>query len=536
MRNFWTLFKVDIINSYRLNALKKKFSDKGVFLRVLLPVLAVIFALFIFVSTGFYIYGFGTIFNMANDSSLILLFGIAVSSLICLFTTISRANNILFESKDYDMLMSLPIQTEVIIVEKLVNLVIINYLSFILFYLPTVVVYGIFEQPSILFYIIALVFLLIGPLLIVTICSVISFAIAKLLAKLKYKNIIKIIGMIVFLVLVMSFSMFSGMAEDIVDNPDELTSFVLQFRNTLTKVFYIGTWAENALLGNIVDFLKYVGISVIPFIIFVVIVSKNFVKANSASRVTYTVKNFKLLDQKISSPTMALFKKELKRYFSSPLVVMNTISGPLISTIFTVMFIFGEGFITTSGSTDTSTKLMIILLISLFTNSLITTSASLISLEGKNLWIIKSAPLSETSIFISKILMSSILAVPFIIINSILAMIFVEFNVIAFIGLLLVPMLMNIFMSVVGLYINLLYPKFDWQNEAQVVKQSMSIGIATFVGMLFGGGMIVLSIVFSSFGLMFMYIALAIVILILLGLSVLLLLKDGVKRYRKIKA
>ncbi len=538
MRSFWILFKANFIHTYKLNSFKRKYADKGIVLRILIPSLLVLFAMFIIAMVGLYIFSIGLMFVSAGDTSLILLFGITIGLGICLITTISRANAILFESKDYDMLMSLPLDTKVIISEKIANLLLINYLSFGLFYLPTIVIYAIYANPGVLFYLIALLVFIIAPLLIITICSFLSYLLGRLLAKFKYKNLIKNIGMILFFLAIMSFNLLSGKTGEYIENPEELSKFVESFRNTLSKIFYINTWAENALNGNYIDLLKYVAISVIPAILFVYYVSKQFVNANANSRVAYTNKNYKFTEQDINKPTMALFKKEIKRYFSSVVVVMNTIVGPIIGTIFTVSFVFGGDLINLEGLgmvEDPLINVMIICLIGTFTSSMITTSASLISLEGKNFWILKSSPISETSIFKAKILMSTVLAVPFTLINAIISLIFVNNNILTIIPLLLIPTLMNLFMSTIGLYINLVYPRLDWNNETQVVKQGMSVMIAMVIGMVFGAGLIALSIYLLRFGFILMFSGVIILLLILLGISVLIISKDGIKRYRNIK-
>jgi ABC-2 type transport system permease protein len=59
------------------------------------------------------------------------------------------------------------------------------------------------------------------------------------------------------------------------------------------------------------------------------------------------------------------------------------------------------------------------------------------------------------------------------------AILFTDFlNPITFIPFFLIPFLNSIVTSVLGLLINLYYPKLDWNNEEEVVKKSMSVGLS----------------------------------------------------------
>ena len=46
---------------------------------------------------------------------------------------------------------------------------------------------------------------------------------------------------------------------------------------------------------------------------------------------------------------------------------------------------------------------------------------------------------------------------------------------------------MPLFSETIGIIVNLKYPKMDAENDTEVVKQSMSSGIAVFIGMILTG-------------------------------------------------
>ena len=93
-----------------------------------------------------------------------------------------------------------------------------------------------------------------------------------------------------------------------------------------------------------------------------------------------------------------------------------------------------------------------------------------------------------------------------------------------------------IFLSaVIGLLVNLKYPKLNASNDTEVVKQSMSSMISVFIGW----GIFLLSII--GFIVLSKNISMSILmtfhILILMGISIILyviLMKNGTKEYQKL--
>lgn len=100
-----------------------------------------------------------------------------------------------------------------------------------------------------------------------------------------------------------------------------------------------------------------------------------------------------------------------------------------------------------------------------------TTSVSL-SLEGKNLWILKSLPITKEEIYKGKMLFNLLLQIPTALISS--ALLAVRFRVtgMTLITLFVYPVAAAFAGTVWGLFINLKLPVYNWTNETTVVKQS----------------------------------------------------------------
>ena len=110
-----------------------------------------------------------------------------------------------------------------------------------------------------------------------------------------------------------------------------------------------------------------------------------------------------------------------------------------------------------------------------------TTMAS-ISLEGKNLWILKSLPVTPKAIYLSKIAVNLTIISPALF-DAVIIGIILNMGFLQTLLMLLVVIVCAVFISIYGLLVNLLLPNFNWTSETLVIKQSAAAMIAIFTGM-----------------------------------------------------
>jgi ABC-2 type transport system permease protein len=112
------------------------------------------------------------------------------------------------------------------------------------------------------------------------------------------------------------------------------------------------------------------------------------------------------------------------------------------------------------------------------------TTASSISLEGKNLWIIKSLPVKPETIFMGKMMLGLAVTLPIGIISSFLVYIGIGLNFFEWFVIFILVIAYGFLSSVLGLFMNLLFPKIEFKSPTEVVKQSASVGLTILAGML----------------------------------------------------
>ncbi|MFA5466472.1 MAG: hypothetical protein WC251_01360, partial [Candidatus Izemoplasmatales bacterium] len=110
------------------------------------------------------------------------------------------------------------------------------------------------------------------------------------------------------------------------------------------------------------------------------------------------------------------------------------------------------------------------------------TSAISLSLEGKSFWIVKSLPIKPQSIMLAKLIFNILLGFPFAVLAILLMGIAFEINVFSLMTMIGVALSISLSTSAIGSFINLHFPKFEFMNETEVVKQSVGALIGVFAG------------------------------------------------------
>lgn len=254
---------------------------------------------------------------------------------------------------------------------------------------------------------------------------------------------------------------------------------------TLIKSIYPpAIWMGNAMLeGNFVTCLLCVVGGVLVFLVAMAIISMNFHGICRGLYSTSAKHDYQMESLKKESVLSALYKREFKRYFSSSIYVTNTIIGPIMAVIFAAAVLgVGVDRIQQGLGIPLNIKGVIpFLLAGIF--SIMTTTCTSISMEGKEWWIVKSLPVKTKDLLDSKILLNLSLFLPFYLVAEVLLTIALKPDLIELLWQLVVPVIMILFSCIFGITVNLKMPVFDWENEVVIVKQSASAMIGGLGGL-----------------------------------------------------
>ncbi len=482
MKNLIRLVKINLLTFFDFNKILKAKNKKEAIRAI--PKAGLI--LFAFGYFGYMIYSMAKFILqgllMMNIANLLLPLFMAILSIYLLFTTIFRVNKTIFNAKDYNILLSLPIRKTTIISSKLIVLYTSNLIYSLVFMIPSYIAYINYVDVNIIFHVFYFISLLFIPIVPTVIGSLIGTALTGVSSRFKHKNIVSMIFsfILIFGVMILSYQT-NNINFEVVAN---ISNKVMGYFNSyypLTKI-YFGV-IENKILSLII----FISISILLFEGYKYLIVNFFDKINSNLKSVTIINKYNDSKVNISSGFISLYKKEIKKYFSNPMYVLNTGIGSMLLIIMVIAYaVMGgekvEVLLEMKGLSD-AVALYGPVVFGAFCALSCTTYPS-ISLEGKNLWILKSLPINIKEIFMSKIFVNLTILFPMIIISSIVLTITLHLKLITFLLLLFTPLMYSIFIAALGLLINLIFPDFNWNNEIKVIKQSVASFITVFLGMI----------------------------------------------------
>ena len=417
-------------------------------------------------------------------------YAIAITGIITLFFTAVKANGVLFAYKDYDILMSLPVKTSTVIASRFLTMYVLNLIFTALVMLPMGVAYVVWEQPGFLFYPVWILGLLAAPQIPTTIATILGALIILFTSRFKYANALTtIVSVILVVAIVVSSFAMGGMSGENVDmeaikSVGDLVLMQVNRIYPLAGLFYSATVELDML-----SFLLYLVISAAWYYLFVKILSLRYKQMNTGLMTYHTRSDFKMTEQKAGSPLKALWKKEMKRFFSSTTYFMNVGIGAILAVVMGVAFLFvgADKLDSVLGMPWISHLAGSVLPFAVGMLGCMTCATSVsLSLEGKSIGILKSLPVSPAVVYKSKILMNLTILMPCLLITSACLAVRFHQNPAEVVLLFVTPQIYGIFSTVFGMYVNIKMPNYEWTNETAVIKLGLSSMAGIFGGMING--------------------------------------------------
>lgn len=456
---------------------------------------------------------------------------------------IYKAGPLIFNCRDDQLLLSLPIKKKTVLFVRIFKFYVFELLFNSLFIVPLIVAYLRWADTiNVTFFLVSFVMFFTLPIIPIVISCIIGAITASVSSRFKFKNLAQIIVSMIFImgILYLSFNL-----EGIISY---LTKHATSVNDFITKIYYpAGMYAKLVSEFNLVDLLVYILVNITIFVILILILNKVYFKINSRLKQVSTTKkvNVKDLEFKSNSIIKSLIKKELNTFFKTPVFIINAGFGLVLFVIValtaTIKFDALLPILTDKNGINLSKNLILdnlsilVFLLIMFTSFMTSITNSVISLEGRNINILKSLPIKVKTILMSKIYSSLILTTPVLLLGDIILIIKFKIGVLDSILLIVLSILTPLISHFIGIIVNLKYPKLDAENSAEVVKQSTSSFMSVTIGMilLFVTAMIVFKILgaISATLILLIFTAVYLIIDIILYLY---LLNKGIKDFNNL--
>lgn len=482
MNHFFLLFKAALINAYGRSAPSGTGEHRKSLGKLLLMVFVAIYLLGILF---LYFFSLSSFLVSVNRLDLLLPMSVTIGSLMAVFMSLLHSNGYLYACKDFELLTAMPVSQRSIFLSKFLFLYAECFLFSTAAALPCIACYAIFAQPTIMFYITALLMLLTVPCFGAVLGGLAAFLLSYITVSAGAKNKLLLVFNIIFVLAFMVFSM-TMMPTAMTD--DFFASIMSTFEAiaTLHPLSFLVVGITN---GNLLSLLLFTVINLAALTLITFVAGSRFTAIASKIGEQGLKSNFKGETKvRAASPIKALYKRELSAYFSQYVYVLNTGVGFLLFLLAAVALIFSkETVLQYMGALGSETSTTFVPIMCCFLVSLAPSTSSAISMEGSSFWLGRSLPISARELFLSKLFVWFTVSVPLTLISLVIFCIVLELGLAYSIILGLYLLSVVILTGILGLSFDLIKPKLTWTNPQTVVKQNTPVLYSMLVSFLLCG-------------------------------------------------
>jgi len=460
--------------------------------------------------------GFGKFLSEAYDGlhaigqeAVILGFGLSVVSIVIFFFGIFYAMGIFYFSMDVENLLPLPFKPWHIMGAKFTVVLIYEYLTEIIFFAPTLISYGIKSSGGILYYIYGVIIFLLLPIVPLVIASIINMIIMRFTNIAKNKDRFRLLGGIIAMCFGVGINIYIQRFSQNVSQ-STITEMFAKGNNSLlsfaTKIFPSTKIAVNSLINttNIQGFtnlILFIIISVVALIIFIMLGESLYFKGvmgvSETTSKRKTLSNLELIKSTSQNSSLKIYiLKELKLLFRTPIYFMNCVLMNFLWPIFFMIPVFtqkggGSQLKTISGFLQDGRSAGIVLAaffaFMVFASCSNAISTTAISREGKNLYILKYIPMKYKQQLMAKVISAVILGIAGMIMVSIIGILLLKISLGLILLMLIVGIVGILLTSFIGIFIDLNFPKLQWNTEQEAVKRNFNVMISMIICLALGG-------------------------------------------------
>lgn len=465
--------------------------------------------------------------------------GVAV--LLSVFGSVFSTQSQLFDAKDNELLLSMPIKPRHILLSRLLLVYGLNLLFTVLVMLPCGIAAIEFFGCTVIGVIGYVIFTLLLPLLSTALCCLLGWILSLITAKISNKAIMNTVMTVLFIVaFYIVYFRFLNVAFNEDGNALQTIGNMLPrlekvFSTFLAPFYWLGKLFAD---GNILCGLGALAVIVLPFALAVYLLSRSFFKIamakSGAKKRVYQQK-----EMKVSGLRWALVKRELKHFSSSAAYMTNCGLGLLMLLALAVFLLIKQDIVSELASLlpalgfAPGSEALIACLGLCFMGFANDMTAPSVSLEGKSRWIAQSIPADLSNVLFAKVDMQLLLTAPVLLFASVAAAIAFRMSGLPLVLVLVVPQIVNLLSALAGLWLNLLMPKYDWASETVPIKQSAPVALMIFGTMFYvmvpaGIYLILLRKILTPYVMLAVYAGISAILCLVLWLWI---RKNGEKRF-----
>jgi ABC-2 type transport system permease protein len=495
-----------------------------------------------------------------HQEGVILSAAMSASSTIIFVFGMFFVMSVFYFSSDIENLLILPVKPSIILMAKFTVVLIYEYFAEVIILVPVVTTFGVKSNAGLLYYIYGIIIFLTLPIMPLIIDALISIFVMRFAGFTKNKDRFKIIAQMSSLIFIVGINIIIQRIGNGASKGLEMAKLLTQGNNSLvstsSKLFINIRYASEALISSgingITNMLIYLIITLLLLILFIIFSDIFYLKG--VVGITQTQAKRKILSSekitKQSDKKSKIFSytiKELNILFRTPVYFMNCVVMNFLWPVFFIIPIVSQpGLLKKAknahiylnmileNSRTLGILVAIVFGVSLFFSMANPIASTSISREGKNIFINKFIPMEYKKQILSKAISAFILNFSGVMLMILIVSIVGKPPLYLVAMAVLLVVIGVIFSVFVGLFIDLNYPKLDWDNEQRAVKQNLNVIIGILIGLVTAGIVIFLTIKFKII-LSVIFPAILVIFLVLDIILYRIIITKGVELYKNIE-
>ena len=382
--------------------------------------------------------------------------------------SVFTAKSQLFEAKDNELLLSMPVRPGLILLSRMAALLVMNFVFELVVAIPVFAAwlqYGAASGAGVAaFFVIVLAL----PLFSLAVSCLFAWLICLVTSRMRNTTAITMVLCVVFLLayMLVCFRLNSYVTQ-LAANGQAIAGAL----RAAAPLVWLGQAAAD---GNFACLGLTLLWTLTPFALAYALLSRSFIRIVTTQRGRLRVQ-YRKTDLRASSQDAALYRRELARLTSSSGYMLNAGLGLVFELALAVLAVFKRQTITEllRKTGLGSYAAAILLLAGMLVSGMVFFTSASVSLEGKTYWIARSMPVPTQKLLRAKLNLSNSLAAAPALVMMLTTALVLRLPALQTALLLACQLTFVLLAANVGLMEDLRHCNLDWINETQAVKQGL---------------------------------------------------------------
>ena len=385
--------------------------------------------------------------------------------------SVFTAKSQLFEAKDNELLLSMPVKPGMILLSRMAALLVMNFVFELVVALPVLVAwlrYGSVSGAGVLSFIVIVLAL---PLFSLAVSCLFAWLISLITSRMRNTTVVTMVLSVVFLLAYFAFCFrMNAYVTTLAANGQTIAGAL----SAAVPLVWLGQAAAEGSLAGLGLTLLW---TVLPFVLAYVLLNRSFIRIVTTRRGQVKVR-YEKKAMRASSQDAALYRRELARLTSSSGYMLNAGLGLVFELALAVLAVVKRQELLTVFQVMPALKQAlapILLLAGMLVSGMVFFTASSVSLEGKSYWIVRSMPVPTKKVLRAKLNLSNSLSAGPALLMMLVCALVLGLPAVEVILLLACQLLFVLLSADIGLMEDLRHCNLDWINETQAAKQGAGV-------------------------------------------------------------